>query len=287
MKKSTYFYFVLLFQFFSCAQATENAQDANTNTLPKMSSVKVESIDNQMITSFDKDTKTIHVMVALCDNENQGIVPVPVKLGNGQDPKHNLYWGAAFGVKTYFKKSKEWKLINLRKSNDTILERAIFIHKTKKFYLVADAYDGRYIKNTTEQFLKSCYGMVKDTVMVGDVTLGVAGNSKMLGYIGHDGLMEFEITTPLKKADELDRDVIILACISKAYFGPYLTKANVTPLVWTTDLMAPEAYTLHDGLSGYVKGESNEQINLRAAKAYAKYQKCGLKGAKRLLVSGE
>ncbi|MGC6431949.1 MAG: hypothetical protein ACON5F_12965 [Jejuia sp.] len=40
------------------------------------------------------EVKTIHVYVALCDNINQGIVPVPAKLGNGQDPKNNLYWGA-------------------------------------------------------------------------------------------------------------------------------------------------------------------------------------------------
>lgn len=28
-------------------------------------------------------TKTIHVFVALCDNANQGVVPVPEGLGNG------------------------------------------------------------------------------------------------------------------------------------------------------------------------------------------------------------
>jgi len=31
-----------------------------------------------------------HVIVALCDNESQGIVPVPARLGNGQDPGSNL-----------------------------------------------------------------------------------------------------------------------------------------------------------------------------------------------------
>ena len=36
-------------------------------------------------------TKTIHVFVALCDNENQGIVKVPAVIGNGQDARNNLY----------------------------------------------------------------------------------------------------------------------------------------------------------------------------------------------------
>jgi len=36
--------------------------------------------------------ETIHVFVSLCDNAKQGILPVPKTLGNGQDPKNNLYW---------------------------------------------------------------------------------------------------------------------------------------------------------------------------------------------------
>ena len=54
----------------------------------------------------DKDnTKTIHIFVALCDNKYQGIVPVPKAIGNGQDHNNNLYWGALYGIRTYFKKN--------------------------------------------------------------------------------------------------------------------------------------------------------------------------------------
>ena len=42
-------------------------------------------------------------MVALADNDHQGIVPVPRQLGDGDDPANNLYWGARYGVKTYFR----------------------------------------------------------------------------------------------------------------------------------------------------------------------------------------
>ena len=62
------------------------------------------------------DPKTIHVYVALCDNINQGIVPVPKSLGNGQDPKSNLYWGALYGVKTHFKRSADWSLVKTLES---------------------------------------------------------------------------------------------------------------------------------------------------------------------------
>jgi len=49
-----------------------------------------------------------HIFVALCDNKYQGIVPVPAFLGNGQDGKENLYWGAASGVRSWFTAKKGW-----------------------------------------------------------------------------------------------------------------------------------------------------------------------------------
>ena len=51
--------------------------------------------------------RLVHVFVALADNAHQGIVPKPAAIGNGDDPAKNLYWGAAFGVGTYFKMSSE------------------------------------------------------------------------------------------------------------------------------------------------------------------------------------
>src|ERR1700741_56402 len=36
---------------------------------------------------------TIHVFVAMVDNEHQDVQPVPAKIGNGEDLENNLYWG--------------------------------------------------------------------------------------------------------------------------------------------------------------------------------------------------
>src|SRR5262245_28809633 len=95
--------------------------------------------------------KLIHVLVALCDNEHQGIVPVPARIGDGDDPANNLYWGASFGVKTFFKRAGGWKLIaETRNPRAEILERLVFKHQTKDVYLIADAYRGREIKRCVE-----------------------------------------------------------------------------------------------------------------------------------------
>src|ERR1700738_4806316 len=87
--------------------------------------------------------RTIHVFVALADNQYQGIVPVPAKLGNGEDPEHNLYWGSAYGVKTFFARSADWLLLSCSaRPKAEILERCIFKHSKTNTYMVADAYRG-------------------------------------------------------------------------------------------------------------------------------------------------
>jgi len=260
---------------FSCKEENKLISAVETNNKPENTAV-----------SFEGKSKTIHIFVALCDNKYQGIVPVPAKIGNGQDPDNNLYWGCAYGIRSYFKKSKEWKFLKSQKNiNDIVLERVIFKHTSKDYYLVADAYDGKYIKECTIDFLKSSSGITKDTLNINNETIGISGNSSLVSYIGHDGLMDFQLSESFKNTDDKKRDVIILACYSKRFFSPHLSNSNVNPLVWSTNLMAPEAYVIHDAITGYVNNEDNQQIRNRAAKAYSKFQKCSEKAAKNLLVT--
>ena len=244
-----------------------------------------EELVQPVETEIDEDLETIHVLVALCDNKYQGIVPVPATIGNGQDARNNLYWGTAYGIKTYFKRSKEWNLLKTEKVNEVILERAIFKHATKAVYLIADAYDGQYIKQTTKDFLGFSSGADKAVLHLESKKIGIGGNANLVAYIGHDGLMDFQLDEHYSNNDGIERDIIILACFSKSYFEPHLKDSKVNPLVWTTGLMAPEAYTIHDAISGYLAGEDNEAIRTRAALAYSKYQKCSERAARKLLVT--
>jgi hypothetical protein len=235
---------------------------------------------------YDTAVRTIHVFVALCDNKYQGIVPVPPAIGNGQDPDNNLYWGCGYGVRSYFKKSKSWKLIKQYKVDSIIMERLLFKNTKANYYLIADAYNGKYIRQCTAAFLKSCSGQIKDTLRVNGITVGTNGNSKLLAYIGHDGFMDFNLAGSFESADNKTRDAIILACISKKYFQPYLTQTRANPIAWSTGLMSPEAYTLHDALEAYINNEPAANIRNSAAAAYSKYQHCSQKAARNLIVSG-
>ena len=239
------------------------------------------------VPTLQAQAKVIHILTALCDNKNQGIVPVPAAIGNGQDPTKNLYWGAGFGIKTFFKKQTDWKLLKqISRPSAGILERLVFKHTKYDAYLVADAYDGAEIRQTTSDLLLYASGHKTCAVKVDELTLNGGKSADLLAYVGHNGFMDFSLSEYPKKADEKKRQVIILACASKNYFSAALRKTGAQPLLWTTNLMCPEAYTLDAVVDGWLRNKTNVEIREAAAAAYHKYQKCGLKGAKNLLVTG-
>jgi hypothetical protein len=231
--------------------------------------------------------KTIHVVVALCDNQSQGIVPVPARIGNGDDPANNLYWGAAFGVKSFFQRAKEWtRLATQPNPKPLVLERLVFKHKTKDVFLIADAYRGRAIKQSLVDFFDFAAGHQAERLNLHATHIDAGGKADLLAYIGHDGLMEFSVDKVAARADHLDREAIMLACISKNYFAEPLRATGAKPLLWTTGLMAPEAYILKAAVDGWLAKESDQQIRARAAAAYHQYQRCGIKAAQRLFATG-
>ncbi|MBV9211020.1 MAG: hypothetical protein JOZ52_10345 [Acidobacteria bacterium] len=235
--------------------------------------------------------KVVHVLVALCDNVHQGIVPVSATLGNGDDPEKNLYWGAAFGVKTFFMKSKEWRLVSdVRDPKYAVMERLVFKHRTREVYLVAEAYRGLEIQRAIADFLSSAAGGMSEAVKFNldskPVELNIGGGADLLAFVGHNGLMDFKLASYPAKQDEARREAIILSCASKSYFSAPLRKTGAQPLLWTTNLMAPEAYILQAALDGWMRGEDGESVRQRAAAAYNSYQKCGLKSAQSLFVNG-
>jgi hypothetical protein len=234
--------------------------------------------------------RVVHVFVALADNEHQGIVPVPAALGNGDDAARNLYWGAAFGVRTFFKRAEDWKeVLYFKQPTKSILERSVFQNRNNEVFVVADAYRGSEIKQAMTDFFRSAAGIPDKEAAAGGVIAGVGlqvpATADLVVYVGHDGLMDFPLSVDFSGHSESTRSAIVLACASRSYFRDLLRASGATPLLWTNGLMAPEAYTLKAALDGWMQQESKEGIRKRAAAAYAKYQKCSDTAALRLFSS--
>lgn len=276
---STKFTFLLIvFCFFACTKVEPQTNNSSSVSI----SSKTETVEK-----ITNSAKVIHVLVALCDNENQGIVPVPAFLGNGEDTVRNLYWGAAYGVKTYFGKSQNWqKLQTIANPKENVLERIVFKHKTQNVYLIADAYRGSKMKETINDFFSAVSGETLENVTVNNQTIQTLGSANVVAFVGHNGLMDFKLEKEIVKKDDAERDAIVLACASRNYFAEHLKKTSAKPLLWTSNLMAPEAYILHDALEGWIRNETDSQVQTRAASAYAKFQRISVKSASKLLVTG-
>jgi hypothetical protein len=98
--------------------------------------------------------------------------------------------------------------------------------------------------------------------------------------------MDFNLSHQLVNRNRSTRPAIILACANRYYFADGLRASGAHPLLWTTNLMAPEAYTLKAALDAWIAGEPDSAVRDSAAAAYAQYQKCSLAAARKLFVSG-
>lgn len=239
-----------------------------------------------------EEVVVVHVFVALCDNQYQGIVPTGKKLGDGQNPDTNLYWGAGYGVRTFFRKKYGWKTLQTDAPTFPVLERTAAQRKvgSKTVILVAEAYDGRNIMDAIEHFLRAGAGEDRRTLslrdpagLLPDRTVSLGGAADLVAYVGHNGLMDNPApSVPARSAAGGPEGAIILACIADAYFKDLLAQAGVAPLVWTTNLMAPEAYSLDAAIVAWAEGKSAKQVREATAAAYDKYQSASLGAARKL-----
>lgn len=227
--------------------------------------------------------QVIHVVVALCDNHYQGIVPVPEALGNGDNPSANLYWGALYGVKTIFDRSGAWQRIACSGPVDGTPIRAQCVYRNNnspRVYLVAEAYRGRDIRQAVRDYFRLLAGL-SARYELGDRTADQS-DRELVVYVGHNGLMDFDLPPLPDQPDGKGRDAMVLACRSRSYFSDTISGLGGTPVLMTSGFMAPEAYTLEAALDQWISGGDHNHIRLRAAAAYHQYQKCGLKAARRL-----
>jgi len=240
-----------------------------------------------------------HVIVALADNKSQGIVPISPALGNGDSPRSNLYWGALYGMKTFFSRSKNWTRINTEKPNNSaILERVVFTARLKRngeeviVYVVADAWQGDKIKAATERFIELSSGKYPESIWLQrdnkKIEIFAGGDAHLISYIGHNGLMDFSISSLVKPVNQnKPKSSIVLACYSQNYFAKKLNQSGTHSLLTTNGLMAPEAYTLEAALVSWFSGHSANETHIAAATAYSEYQKARLSWARGLFSTNQ
>ena len=231
-----------------------------------------------------------HVLVPLCDNENQGIVPTTESLGNGLSLRTNLYWATSNGMKRYFKEKSDWKFLQsiIYDKDSTILERVVFKKKYKngvEVILINDAYRGDRMENCLIDFFHSLSGELTDTVFVANDTLLINSGADLVAFNGHNGLMDVAVDE-FYNQDGKQKDAVVIACSSMYEFNYRLNMMQAYPLVMTTNLLYPGAFVMEGVINNWALMKSDEEIRLSAGDAYHRVKKCGVNGARNLFSTG-
>ncbi len=257
---------------------------ASCNTSGTKNQLRVQDSGATVIASVPQNNcRLIHVFTALCDNDYQGIVKVGRIIGNGDDPNNNLYWGCGYGNRTYFNKSAFWKLI--QKSGHTPdsirMERLVYKHRDSNVYLVIDGYRGRNMERCLVDYTLSLEQKLTDSITLAPAQkLYLYASAQLVVFTGHNGLMDMNI--PFSETPKHPQQAMAICCLSNSYFYERLILQGVQPILLTSSLMCPEAYSLHDALQSWIKRESNEKIRMAAVNAYARYQKIPVSSAQNI-----
>jgi hypothetical protein len=207
--------------------------------------------------------KKVAVFIALCDNASQGIIPVPAKIGNGDDPTNNLYWGCGDGLPSVLKASKGWNFVrNDTPPNSNVLKRSIFTDREALTEVAIEGWRGSEIRACLQAF---------ETALV-------SGEHSLCIFIGHNVLMDGKIPELGKKASK-PVDAMVLCCKSKSYFKGRLENLGARPVLLTTQLMYPGGFLVRDTIPLWAHGASPKELRTVAGMSYARNQKISSKAA--------
>ncbi|HYF34150.1 MAG TPA: hypothetical protein VD994_02580, partial [Prosthecobacter sp.] len=209
------------------------------------------------------------------------------KIGNGDDPDNNLYWGCDDGLRSYFKRSKQWRFVSSEKKAPPagILEQCLFKHRQQDVWLVAHAYRGAEIRQAVTDFFGTVAGAaVPEIGFEPGEAMPALHEADLAAFIGHNGLMDFTINFPPNRRQGAPLPAVVLCCKSDAYFTAVLRQCGGDSVLMTRQLMYPGSFLLHAALEGWLAKEKPPLWLDRAARAYATNQRISIKAARGIFV---
>jgi len=233
----------------------------------------------------------VQVHVPLC--ENQIIWCGNERLGDGDNPRTNLYWSTSGGFVGWFKrKGSGWKQV-MRQQHDgaKLLETRVWKRRTPAtgawrrrgvdapfdVYVVAYAWRGTEIDSALEAFVADAYGDVARSITLPDrTTLAAGGAARVVAYVGHNRLMDIPEydweAAERRHAGTRVKAVIAVACSTAPYMADSVPSPRRVPLLMTRDLLFAGAHSFEGAVSAFARAASLARILHSAVEAYAKGQ---------------
>jgi len=229
----------------------------------------------------------ITVHVALCDNN---IIHCGGRgRGNGDQPGRNLYWGGAAGFRATFDHARRfYRRVHLDGGDGrVILQRVVYRHRVRRpsarwqrlgvtrafdVLVVGLAYRGGRIADAIKGFFQQVALERGQTLKLGDKMVRYGGLGHVVGYAGHNYLMDAPALKPPRITRNAPVGFFALACLSAPYMARGLQGGSTHALLLTRSLMYPGAFTVDGLVRGISAAEPQRRVFLRGVQRYAAAQ---------------
>lgn len=215
----------------------------------------------------------LEFFIALCDNDSQGIVPVKNRrICDGDDAARNNYWGVDGGLdrvlrRTTFRKRKADGSANTDVSNGVLFTevfsntqstggrlRSLGIKKVG-VEIRAHVYRGRAIGEAMRAYLTA--------------VAQARGNAHVLGYIGHNYLLDVAVQKPVRGREPKIVGAFALSCLGTTYIRPRIDHPHSRTLLLNRSLTYPGAWSALGLVQALVKGEDAKGVHFLATRRFA------------------
>jgi hypothetical protein len=231
----------------------------------------------------------VQAHVPLCDND---VIPCGnARLGDGDTPARNLYWGTSEGMLGWFgRRGSGWKqtldadgaaigepdVLDLRVFSRTLPTPAAWRRAgaPARFtvHVVAQAWRGEQIHEAFTHYADDLYGVTRHAITLADGTrIAAGGDSHIVAYVGHNHLMDLAAFdwAALDDDDARPRGAIAIACHTAVYMQDTVPSAQRVPLVMTRDFLLASSAALEGAVLGFARGGDYAAIRKGAAAGYA------------------
>jgi hypothetical protein len=237
----------------------------------------------------------VQAHVPLCDND---VIPCGnARLGDGEQPARNLYWGTTEGMVGWFgRRGGGWRQVldsdGAAIGEDDVLDLRVWTRTLPMpaawrragaparltIYVVAQAWRGERIHEAFRHYADDLYGVTAHEVELADGTrIAAGGDAHLVAYVGHNHLMDltgFDWSEVADRAgaagkDARPRGAIAIACHTAVYMQDVVPDARRVPLVLTRDFLLASSAALEGAVLGFARGGDYAAIRKGAAAGYA------------------
>ena len=72
--------------------------------------------------------------------------------------------------------------------------------------MIADAYKGSEIETSIKDYLNAATGNYRENIEIGSDQLQIGDSANVLVFVGHNGLMDFDVVKPDTDNNDTERD---------------------------------------------------------------------------------